>query len=300
MAQGAGSDTGGHGSGLNRMIDRVAREVSQRIRHGRPDPEYRAANIEEPGVAEPTAGHEFLTKEDLMTDRDETQIDNTEELELANEDERLPWLESADYDEEEPGTDTGKIIAFVLLALVALALLIGGIWWLSNRGSDSDLVAEGGTLAAPEGDYKERPEDRGGREFEGAGDSAPAVGEGQSREGRLANSNTNAGSTGESDARPSIDRNQSGERQTPASDNAASGGVGVQVAAYSTPAGAERGWQVLSRQTDVLKGVKYRVVKGEIDRGTVYRLQAVTSSTAAARKLCDALKADGLPCQVKS
>jgi hypothetical protein len=76
-------------------------------------------------------------------------------------------------------------------------------------------------------------------------------------------------------------------------------GVGVQLAAYGTRARAEEGWTQVSRRTDALAGVKYRVVEAKVDIGTVYRLQAVTGSRAEADRLCATLKADGVDCQVK-
>ena len=221
----------------------------------------------------------------------EAQESEVEELQLADDDERLPWLESADYEDEEEGVDTARILGFVLLGLIALALLIGGIWWATNRGPNPELVADGSTIEAPAGDYKERPADAGGREVEGTGDTSFAVGEGQTREGRLAEAKPV-----KVDTKPSV----SPENNATTSETAAaSGGVGVQVGAYSTEATAQAGWTKLQRQTDALSGFKYRIVKGEADIGTVFRLQAVAGDRAAANQLCSALKSDGVACQVK-
>ncbi len=213
-----------------------------------------------------------------------------ERLEL-DEEERLPWLESADYDDENTSSDTGKIVGLILIALLLLALLLGALWWMFNRGPDPELVADGSTIEAPEGKYRERPDDPGGRDFDGTGDVAPAVGEGQTREGRLAQ-----------DRETSASRS-SGSGETASSDTSgtasATGGVGVQVGAYSTRDSAQRGWNQLRGQTEALSGVKYRIVKGQADIGTVYRLQAVASDTNAANALCRRLKGDGLACQVK-
>lgn len=201
---------------------------------------------------------------------DET-TDDVEELSLTEEEEPLPWLESGEYDEEDDGVDSGRIIGFVLLALLGLAALIAAIWYFSNRGSDPELVADGSTIEAPEGAVKEKPENPGGRKFPTTGDVAPAVSEGQTREGRLADNSGGANDDG----------------------------VAVQVGAYSTKASAETGWKALARQTDAFKGFKYRIVEGQADIGTVFRLQAVASDAAAAKQLCDTLRADGLACQVK-
>lgn len=208
-------------------------------------------------------------------------------LEL-DEDERLPWLESADYEDEEPGVDTGRIVGFVLVALVVLAALLGGGWYLLNRDSAGEAVADGSTIEAPEGPYKERPENPGGRIAEGTGDIAPAIGEGETREGRLA----------ESEPAPAAADGEDGDGDG-GETNQAPAGVGVQVGAFSTRELAQRGWTTLTRQTDALSGVRHRVVEGQADIGKVYRLQAVADDVAAAKRLCDALQSDGVACQVK-
>ena len=250
------------------------------------------------------AGHDGFDRDDedyegndYVRDADgEPLAYETEELALADEDERLPWLESGD-DEEAPGVDTARIVGFALIGLVAIALLVGGIWWATNRTPDSELVADGSTIEAPEGPYKERPDDPGGRRFEGTGDVAPGVGEGEVREGRLAEDNA---------PRPSVNARRSDEPAPEPSATASaiasaapSGGPSVQVGAYSTRASAEEGWRRLQRQTDKLNGVGYRIEQGTADFGTVFRLKANAGSAEAARNLCNALKSDGVACQVK-
>ena len=215
---------------------------------------------------------------------EEQPVEGTEELGL-DDDERLPWLESSDYDDEPQGVDTGRILGFLILAVLLLAVVLGGGWYFLNRGADGDQVADGSTIEAPEGPYKERPEDPGGRIAEGTGDVAPAVGEGQSREGRLARA--------EEPQAPAQDREDEAARAP------APTGVGVQVGAFSNRETAERGWATLNRQTEALSGVKYRIVEGQADIGKVFRLQAVAGDLAAARRLCNALEADGVACQVK-
>ncbi len=207
-----------------------------------------------------------------------------EELALADERASLPWLESDDYEDEQPGAGAGQMIVFGLGGLVVIGLLLSGLWYWSNR-PNPDLVADGSTIQAPPGPLKERPEDPGGKEFAGTGDVAPAVGEGQTREGRLAT---------EKAPRPSLDA--PGSRAPEASQ---ASGVGIQVGAYSSRESAERGWQTLTRQTDALSGVRHRIMEGQIDSGTVYRLQAVAGDAAAARTLCGTLRDQGIACQVK-
>ena len=78
-----------------------------------------------------------------------------------------------------------------------------------------------------------------------------------------------------------------------------SGGMGVQIGAFSSNAAAEAAWSKLSGNNAALKGLQHRVVEGKADIGTVYRLQAVSGDAAAANALCQRLQAGGLKCQVK-
>jgi hypothetical protein len=150
-------------------------------------------------------------------------------------------------------------------------------------------------IAAPEGPIKTRPDNPGGKEFAGTGNVAPVVGEGGTREAVVAEKTVTA-PTPTPAPKPTPSASASA---TATAAPAAVSGVGVQLAAYGTRARAEQGWSDLSRRTDALAGVKYRVVEGKVDIGTVFRLQAVAANRAEADKLCAALKADGLDCQVK-
>lgn len=208
-------------------------------------------------------------------------------LDLQDLDERLPWLESDD-DLDDRGGDGGRILGFLVGGLVALAAIVGGIWWISHR-SAPEAVADGGVIEAPKQAWKEAPKNPGGKTFDGTGDSSFAVSEGQSRPARL-------GQEGAASPAP--------KPSASASPKAADAkpepqGVGVQVGAYSSKASAEAGWTRLQQQNDALSGVAHRVVEGKADIGTVYRLQAVPGDVAAANALCGKLKAGGLACQVK-
>ncbi|MXO74882.1 SPOR domain-containing protein [Altererythrobacter aerius] len=217
-----------------------------------------------------------------------------DQLTLADPDERLPWLESGEEDEIDGGVDTGRIVGFALLALLALIAFAAGIWWFGSRGADTAIVADGSTIAAPAGPYKVRPADPGGKTFEGTGNLAPAVGEGQDTESRIA----------DAAPRPSIDAPRTADApaaqpSAAAEATPAPAGVPVQVGAYGSRELAEAGWRSLQSQTDKLAGVSHRVVQGQADIGTVYRLQAIAGNATAATQLCNALKGDGVACQVK-
>ena len=228
--------------------------------------------------------------------------DDGGELDLADTD-SLPWLESDEEDEEAGGFDGGQFMLFALGMVALLGVLGGGLWWLTNRNAAGDVVADGSTIEAPEGPIKQRPDDPGGKQFAGTGNVAPVVGEGGSRPAVVADAPQPpqpGAASGAGSASPAVpgDAGKAAPAATPSAAPVVQG-VGVQLAAYGTRARAEQGWADAQRRTDKLAGVKYRIVEGKVDIGTVYRLQAVAGTRAEADRLCAALKTDGVDCQVK-
>lgn len=211
--------------------------------------------------------------------------------------EALPWLESADDDlDDDEGGDTGRLLMLALIGVVALAALVGGVWWFSHRGSDEAALADGSTIEAPATPYKEAPKDPGGKTFDGTGDSSFAVSEGQTRPAKIA--------AGPSEVPTLAPTASASAKPTPsASPSAAAApatpGVGVQVGAFSSKEAAEAGWSKLAQQYNALSGISHRVVQGKADIGTVYRLQAISGNIAGATALCAQLRSAGLACQVK-
>lgn len=209
-------------------------------------------------------------------------LEADEQLLLADDDERLPWLESAD-DYEEDGFDW-RLIKWAVLGLLVIAAVLALLWFLTREADEPDVVPDGSTIAAPEEPFKVRPDDPGGREVDGTGDVSFEIGEGQASEARLAP---------DEPPRPSIDRDQA------ASTAPASTGVGVQVGAYSSRAIAEKGWGELRARYDSLSGLSHRIVEAQVDGARVYRLQAVAGSEDAAQSVCRSIRAAGGDCQVK-
>lgn len=208
------------------------------------------------------------------------------------DDERLPWLE-ADEEDDAGAIDSTRLIGFALAGFLLIAVIVGGLWWYFHDSDDTTLVADGSTIPAPEGPYKTKPKDPGGMTFQGTGDTSFAVGEGQTREGRVAERPMEAApepALAEGDKRAAVATSDSTET---------SSGVGVQIGAYTTKETAQQGWVELTRRYSALQGARHRIVEGQADIGHVFRLQAVTSTHAEANSLCNALKAQGAACQVK-
>ncbi|MBB4857461.1 hypothetical protein HNO88_000768 [Novosphingobium chloroacetimidivorans] len=246
---------------------------------GREEPGFQHGD----GTAAPTSGADQRPFD--------SRFEETGELDLGEEDVRLPWLEGDDDDYEDAGSNTGQLIALVLLGLAALALIVGGIWWLQRDRPDTTLVADGETIQAPAAPYKTKPANPGGEVVAGTGDTSFAVAEGQTRQVRMGSDAPAPAPTPKAAASPSAAASEAAPADV--------SGVGVQVGAYSNRESAEAGWTRLSSQYEALASVKHRIVEGRADIGTVYRLQAVPGDAAAANRLCGTLKAAGLSCQVK-
>ncbi len=238
-------------------------------------------------------------------------FDPASELDLGDGEMRLPWLEGDDEEDEDERGGIGQTTILLLMALVAIAVLAGGIFWvLHNRGSET-LVADGGVIEAPAEPYKTRPVNPGGEVVDGTGDTSFAVAEGQSRTPQIADEPPAApgftalspkGTDAKDPAKADAGKPAAAPSAAPAAKVAAPvepAGVGVQVGAYTSQASAEKGWLTLKGQYAPLAEVKHRVVQGQADIGTVYRLQAVPGDLAAAKALCSGMRAAGLSCQVK-
>jgi hypothetical protein len=217
----------------------------------------------------------------------EAELDpvSSEELALDGE-ERLPWLESDD-DYEPEGVDPGRIAAFAAVGLLAVVLLVGALWWFLRDAPEEERLADGGVIEAPDEPYRVAPENRGGRQVAGTGDTSFEVAEGETVDTRIAGSGVVP--------KPSIDRTGSPEDEA----SPTSTGVGVQVGAYSSNTAAQAGWSQLTGRIAALQGRNHRVVEGVADSGTIFRLQALAGSVAEAETLCRDIKAQGGDCQVK-
>jgi len=223
---------------------------------------------------------------------DDGPVEAEEQLDLADGDERLPWLESDD-DDEHPGVDTGRLVAFAAVGLLAVALVLGALWFLTRDTSDEELIADGSTIQAPDEPYRTRPADPGGREVAGTGDTSFEVAEGETVEGQIAGESPTPTPTDapEPDVAPVATASPTA---TSTSDS-----VGVQVGAYFSRAAAEAGWATLSGRIEALQGRSHRIIQGIADSGTVYRLQAIAGTVAEADALCRSIRSEGGDCQVK-
>ena len=230
---------------------------------------------------------------------------------IDNED-RLPWLEAVEEDDAKDGPGAAKLIAFVIIGLVAIGLIVGGLFWAGSRdGAETREGGEPELIAAPEGDYKVKPDEPGGMKVEGEGDSAFAASEGADTKGAI---NTDAVPEAPVAAAPK--QQQPAARQSPTQQPtqvaaapkqapaapaqkpaapAAAGGATVQLGAFSSQAGANNAWKAMSGRFKYLSPLTHNVVSAQVDGKTLYRLRA---SGPGAKDLCGRLRVAGETCVV--
>ena len=213
---------------------------------------------------------------------------------LPDED-RLPWLEAVEEEDERAGPSAAKLIAAVVIGLVAIGVIVGGLFWLGTRAQQS---GNGELIAASEGDYKVRPDQPGGMRVEGEGDTAFAASEGAQPKGRLDTGGVPEapvtaqpkGQTPQPPARPA----PTPPRQSPRPPAPAAGPT-IQLGAFSSQASASRAWTALAARFRYLAPLGHTIVPVQAGGRTLYRLRA---SGAGSADICGRLQVAGETCVV--
>ena len=207
-----------------------------------------------------------------------------------NDPDRLPWLETADGYDYDDGASPLKMAFMVLAGLALLAAIVGAVYW-AQRNQTGGATGNGELIAAQKGDYKVKPEDAGGKSFEGEGDSAFAASEG-----------TKTGATLVPAAKTATTPTPSATASAtaPASNAAApAGAVMVQLGAFGDSAKADTAWAALNKRFGFLAGTNRKIAEASVEGGRkVFRLQAVTANSSEAQQLCAKLKVAGENCLI--
>lgn len=242
-----------------------------------------------------------------MTD---TRVDNS----ALDDEDRLPWLEAVEEDDEKGGPGAAKLIAFVVIGLVAIGLIVGGLFWMGDREETMVAGAEPEVIAAPAGDYKTKPAEAGGMKVAGEGDIAAAASAGADPKGALdVNAVPEAPVARAPRQQPPVQVAQKADtpaaapkaapapapRQTPKAAApaaaAAGGGATVQLGAFSSQASANAAWKAMSARFKYLAPLTQSVTTTTNGGKTLYRLRA---SGPGASELCGRLRVAGESCVV--
>jgi hypothetical protein len=250
---------------------------------------------------------------------------------VADED-RLPWLEPVEEDYADHGVSAGRLIAGLVVALCAIGLIVGGVYWLKQRMTGGDGSGEPVTITAQQGPIKVKPSEPGGMQVKGQGDSSYAASEGADPNARIDLSAVPEAPIAKPEKAPAPQpaAQQPAPAPTwPAKPTAApqptqvarapapapakpapapaktetapaaapvSGGAGqIQLGALDSQAKAEAAWKTLSGRYAYLGALSHSVVKAEVNGKTYYRLRAGGSGASA---ICSKLKVAGEACTV--
>ena len=217
----------------------------------------------------------------------------------ADED-RLPWLEAVEEDGDGDGPSVGKLVGAILVGLLAIGLIVGGLYWLGNRNASGD---GNDIITAERGDYKQHPENPGGMNLSGEGNTSVAASEGQQPRGSL-NLN-NVAEQPAAPARPAPAPTPAPAPQRPAPTPApapqrpapapapAAGGPAIQLGAFSTPAAANSAWTALAGRFRYLAPLAHNVVPVQAGGRTLHGLRASGPGSA---DICRRLQAAGEAC----
>ncbi len=237
-------------------------------------------------------------------DPTEPQVEDASYEEERADEDRLPWLEAVEEDGGDRGPSLVKLVAAIVIGLVAIGVIVGGLFWLGNRNRGE---ATGEVIAAPEGDYKVRPDEPGGMNVAGEGGTTFAASEGAEPRGQL---NTNAVPEAPVARQPQAPGQPQAQQpaqpparpapapQRPAATPApAAGGATIQLGAFSSQASATRAWTALAARFRYLAPLSHSVIPVEAGGRTLYRLRA---SGADAAGVCRRLQIAGEACSVIS
>lgn len=233
------------------------------------------------------------------------------ERDPATDEDRLPWLEAVEDEDADDTITPGKMMALIVAALVALGIVIGGVWLMRSKSGPANAT-DPTLIAAAEGDYKVKPDAPGGMKVEGKGDSAFATSEGAEATGKIDTNAlpeapvkgvkgvTVADAAGKPSANTTVAVPKAGGQlvaKTPvvvAPVRTGAGGTMVQLGAFGSEAKAGTAWTTLAGKFAFIAPLKRQIVAAEVGGSTVYRLRAEAGGQAAA--VCARLKAAGENC----
>ena len=222
----------------------------------------------------------------------------------AYDEQGLPWLEAVDDEDGPRGVSASKMLAALLVVLLAVGIVAATLFWIGRRDAALNQGGAPELIRAEPGPYKVKPDDPGGLDVAGDSGTAFATGAGEDRDAEIdldavaeepiarpkpepappAAVRAGQGSQGTGRARSARRRRQS----------AGGSGSTIQLGFYDNPAQAETAWKSLSSRFSAVGAMTKVVVPYQ--KG--FRLRANAASPADARKACQILKVAGENCFV--
>ena len=212
-------------------------------------------------------------------------------------DEPLPWLAPVEDEDEPRGISARRMLAALVVVVLAGLIVAGTFFWLGSR--DVAVTGPPQLIKAPPGPYKVKPADPGGLDVSGESETAFETSAGEDKDSQLDLNKLPAPPVAKpvKEGPKTLPSNETKEPVAAESKpSPATGGTGsvVQLGAFANQAQAERAWTALSARFPSVAALNKMVIPftGGI------RLRAGAASPAAAKQVCQTLRAAGENCFV--
>jgi len=212
------------------------------------------------------------------------------------DDGQLPWLAAVDDEDEPRGVSARKMLAALVVVLLAGAIVAATFFWIGRRDADSNRPPQ--LIRAEPGPYKIKPPDPGGLDVAGESETAFETSAGEDKDAQLDLSKvpeTSVAPPRETPKpTPSETKQPVSTKPAPAPTPTGPKGSVIQLGAFANQAQAERAWAALSARFPSVAAMNKLIVpfSGGI------RLRAAAGSPAEAKQACQALKVAGENCFV--
>jgi len=214
---------------------------------------------------------------------------------MATQEQNFPWLEPVEDEDDAPRLSARKMLTGLALALLALALVAGTMFWLGRRNAgEGSGPAE--LIAAPPGPYKIKPTDPGGLDVSGESGTAFATSAGEQTDAQLDLNAVPEEPVARPQRQPPPLAPADGsplEDDQPAAPAGPAGST-VQLGFFPSQPAANGAWETLSGRFSAVAGAGKVVVPYQGG----YRLRAAFGSAAEAGRACQLLKVAGEACFV--
>jgi hypothetical protein len=211
-------------------------------------------------------------------------------------DEPLPWLTPVEDEDEPRGISATRMIAALVVVLLAGLIVAGTFFWLGHRETVVNGPPE--LIQAPPEPYKVKPPTAGGLDISGESETAFETSAGEDKDSQL-----DLNKLPESPvAKPAKEQpktippneTKAPVKETPEPKPTGAPGTVVQLGAFANQAQAERAWTALAARFPSVAALNKLIVPfpGGI------RLRGGAGSPAAAKQVCQTLKAAGENCFV--
>ena len=212
-------------------------------------------------------------------------------------DEQLPWLEAVDDEDGPSGIPARRMLAALLVVLLAAALVSATFFWL-GRQNVGEVAGAPELIRADPKPYKVKPTDPGGLDVAGESETAFQTSAGEDTDAQLDLSRMPEQAVAPppkpaAEPKPAETPKPQLAEAAPEQPTGAKGSV-IQLGAFANRAQAERAWSALSARFPSVAAMNKLVIpfSGGI------RLRAAATSPAEARQACQALKVAGENCFV--